>query len=233
MRQKDLYKQISVRAMPPGLLSWIPMNDQEERAYARDMLAFTSAQIHLQKHLATAPRFIDEQSGWKKQPLEKRGLSLQFLEDFLDVFCIPESMIFLAVMWMAQTLTSGTGFSFAELMGSKTDKNGVPYLGTVNCFVSHAMSHSSSLDFQALRAYAARHSSSPTLYFFIDVFAINQNNVGGEGELEALETVIREAHLTVLICDLWHKPSVLRRIWCLFEIEKTITHGGELELCFR
>jgi hypothetical protein len=136
---------------------------------------------------------------------------------------------------MVQQLTENAGFSLAEMMATTLDNNGIPYIGAVNRFASHATAHSIHLDYEALVEYSAKERDrdrSTKLFFFIDVFSINQSNVGSDGELPELENAIREAGTTVLIFDTWHDPEVIRRIWCLFEIQKTLVHSCKLDVCF-
>jgi hypothetical protein len=203
---------------------------------AKDRVAFAIAHRHIHAHqlLNKMLSFTSEKPNWRSQPLALRGLSLQFFADFHTCFDIPESFNFLTVLWIVQMLTKVSQLSIVEMMGGKLDKFGIPYCSKVSRFVSHATAHTSFLDYEALLAYEKKQSqaAAETLYFFIDVFSINQNDVAGEGELRELESLIREAKTTVLIFNRWHNPDVIRRIWCVFEIEKTIKHGCVLDVCF-
>jgi hypothetical protein len=219
---------------------------------SKDKTAYATASEHIQLHHLEDRfvKFADRPAAWKQQPLGSRGLSLQFFEDFHEAFAINESFTFLTVLWLVQILTEKSGMSLAELMGSKMDKRGVPYQGDCNCFVSHATAHTSFCDYEALLAFSKKRravAGSTTsggaadsaaaegageAYFFIDVFAINQSNVRGDGELPMLERVIRDAKITLLIFDCWHCPEVVRRIWCLFEIIKSVQNGCVLAVSF-
>jgi hypothetical protein len=106
-------------------------------------------------------------------------------------------------------------------MGRKTDDAGVAYAGKTNCFVSHATAHTSFLDYDALQCYQHQReqegdddASEHTLYYFIDVFALNQNTIATHNtELPLLEDAVRDAGGTVLVFDRWSEPTVIKRIW--------------------
>ena len=53
--------------------------------------------------------------------------------------------------------------------------------------------------------------SAHLLSMFIDVFGINQSNVGGDDELPQLANLIQKCGHTVLIFNKWHDPEIVRR----------------------
>ena len=68
----------------------------------------------------------------------------------------------------------------------------------MTCFVSHATSYKTRDNLRASKSLESRQSSTQEFYF-IDVFSVNQNDVMGEDEIKALESVIESAKAFVLI----------------------------------
>ena len=184
----------------------------------KDKAAWTLACDHIrdQRLLPVFDSFADSRERWRPLPLVDRGLSLRFFADFHARFQIKHDFSFLAVLWLVQILTAVTGFSLAEVMGDTKDADGVPYRGRSNRFVSHATAHTSFEDYDALASYEASggggtKAEDETLYYFVDVFGINQSDVGGTDELPKLEELIKACGHTVLIFNKWHDPEVVRR----------------------
>jgi tetratricopeptide (TPR) repeat protein len=202
----------------------------------KDHVAFADALELLHKHgFSRVAEFVAQPSEWVTIPLEERGLSSQFLRDFQVFFSMGSSCIFLVALWMVQIITQGTGKSLAEMMADKTDAQGRRYRGKPNRFMSHATSHSAQCDYDALIAYEEGRRRAGVLddfYYCVDVFSINQNNVTDRDELGALENAINAAGTTLLVFDSWHAPTVMTRIWCVFEIYKTLKNKKKLEVCF-
>jgi hypothetical protein len=190
------------------------------------------------------------------QTMDNMGTQLSVEE---EEAAVERGMSGLVFLWLVQQLTYDTGFSLAELAaaGGATSSDGEPYAGTANGFVTHTWMLNegqrsfASTDYLALLSVVRnRGPSARTLYCFADVFGLNQNlrqkdeasgemvkGSGGAGyagaggaELAALDAVIRSCGQTLLLIDRWYEPSVLSRLWCLFELERSIKHGIPIHL---
>ena len=101
-------------------------------------------------------------------------------------------------------LTAGTGRSFAELMQGQTDESGKPYLSGVTLFVSHFTGYVLAEDIDAIDIFEKQEGQH--YYSFVDVFAINQNEVCAAGEIMTLKAVIAQANVapyvivTIIFC---------------------------------
>lgn len=206
----------------PNVLNRLP--EYCPSSVPKDKASWGLARDHIRNHELQPifGSFADSCERWQPLPLTERGLSLQFFQDFHSQFRIKQDFTFLAVLWLVQILTAVTGFSLAEVMGDARDAAGVPYRGRANRFVSHATAHTSFEDYDALASYSAssggaanteKEKETETLYYFIDVFGINQSDVGGADELPKLEELIQGIGHTVLIFNTWHDPEVVRRVW--------------------
>jgi hypothetical protein len=158
------------------------------------------------------------------------------------------------------TYPTGFSLAELAAAGGSTDADEVPYTGHANAFVTHTWTLQdsqrsfASTDYSALLYFVhQRGPSAKTLYCFTDAFGLNQNLLqrdetegnegalvkgqGGKGyvgaggqELAALDAVIKSCGQTLLLIDRWHNPSVLRRLWCLFELERSVKHGVPIRL---
>jgi hypothetical protein len=158
-------------------------------------------------------------------PYEDRGLSLPFFSDFKREFCIPDGMRAVVVQQIVRFLTAGTGRSFGELMHGKRDREGKPYVGRTDLFISHYSGYVFSEDVDAISGYEA--SAQRSHYSFMDLFAVDQNSIGGgsrndANEFRALRHVVYCAKTTLLVLSPWHDPGVAMRLWCLLEIAWTL-----------
>jgi hypothetical protein len=178
----------------------------------REPLAAGAAIMHIQKFglHAVCRDFI--RSNPKHVPqlaLEDQGLSKQFFVDFFKEFKIPANTRLIVVLHIMRFLSAGTNRSFAELMQGQSDKNGRPYVAPVDLFLSYS---NECLLTEAVdviyRASAQRNCSC-----FIDAFAKNQQAGGrtDEGQVQALEGVIRRAQMTLLVLSPWHNPRATSR----------------------
>jgi hypothetical protein len=182
----------------------------------KDPLAAVAALVHIEKHQlhTVCGEFIHPYpKATKRLPTEQRGLSKQFFIDFKTRFKLPADMRVLVVLHMMRFLTAGTNRSFAELMQGQNDSNGNPYLAPVNLFVSHFTGYVFCEDIDAIDVFEEQEGTR--FSSFVDVFAINQNNVGAAEEIASLNHVIACAKTTLLVFSPWHNPSVIVRVWCL------------------
>jgi tetratricopeptide (TPR) repeat protein len=189
----------------------------------KDPLAAVAALNHIAKHdlHTVCRRFIHpDPASTEKLPTRERGLSRQFFIDFKREFKLPDDMPVLVVLHMMRFLTAGTGRSFAELMQGLKDANGEPYLSDATLFVSHFTGYVLADDIDAIDIFEKQEGQH--YYSFVDVFAINQNEVCAAGEITTLKAVIEQAKTTLLVLTPWHDPGVIRRVWCLAETMWTL-----------
>ncbi|GAX72566.1 hypothetical protein CEUSTIGMA_g22.t1 [Chlamydomonas eustigma] len=102
-------------------------------------------------------------------------------------------------------------------------------LGTPDYFISHRWG----ANFQTLITAIKHHfedmemqgKNYKELFVWLDIFAINQHPSQEQvDDLARLQDVIRMSHSTLLVMD--NTGQVLRRVWCLFEIWKTVQFKG-------
>eukprot|EP00976_Prorocentrum_cordatum_P102679 1193156-Prorocentrum_minimum.AAC.6 len=71
----------------------------------------------------------------------------------------------------------------------------------------------------------AKDESSRDISVWIDVFAVNQNQIEETKlDLDGFERVIQETETTAFSLD--DKGEALKRVWCLYEVWKTFSHRG-------
>jgi tetratricopeptide (TPR) repeat protein len=194
-----------------------------DESATKDTLAAVAALNHIAEHnLHTVCRgFIHpDPASTEKLQTGARGLSRQFFIDFKRQFKLPDDMPVLVVLHMMRFLTAGTGRSFAELMQGQKDANGKPYLSDATLFVSHFTGYVLAEDIDAIDIFEKQEGQH--YYSFVDVFAINQNEVCAAGEIMTLKAVIEQAKTTLLVLTPWHDPGVIRRVWCLAETMWTL-----------
>jgi hypothetical protein len=63
------------------------------------------------------------------------------------------------------------------------------------------------------------------VYYWLDVFAVNQHNVHSAAELPKLQNAITASRGMVVVLAPWEKPIALTRIWCLYEILTAMNTG--------
>jgi hypothetical protein len=85
------------------------------------------------------------------------------------------------------------------------------------CCASHAWKYPFRFLMQILYDYElANRKSGHELYFFIDIFSVNQHNVNGQTELPNLDSAVSGAECLLLVCDNIVSPLPLFRMWCLW-----------------
>merc|ERR1711976_112709 len=66
-------------------------------------------------------------------------------------------------------------------------------------------------------------------FWWIDYFCLRQS-VDDDFSPDEVETVIKDIGHTVVLAMPWSDPTVLRRIWCLYEIYCTVKQGAKLQV---
>jgi len=101
---------------------------------------------------------------------------------------------------------------------------GLPYFGPAQSFVSYGW-HGTLIS-ELHDAMSSVRSSAD--FFWIDVFAIAQNQdneerkVNNREDVSSFEAVVAATETTCLYWNPWATPTPLRRVWCLYEILCTI-----------
>jgi tetratricopeptide (TPR) repeat protein len=102
-------------------------------------------------------------------------------------------------------------------------------VGPPSCFVSHRWG----ANFRELTKVLLQHfadeedqdvnDSTSNPFIWLDIFAILQHKTNEQtSDLANLQNVIVQSHQTLLVLD--DTGQVLRRVWCLFEVWKTVQH---------
>eukprot|EP01052_Picozoa_sp_SAG31_P045044 SAG31_NODE_8081_length_1526_cov_1.540995_1_plen_459_part_10 len=119
----------------------------------------------------------------------------------------------------------------AKLTGDQalvTDSNGDNYFGDATEFFSYCWKAELRAVLSCLERHQAAHQQGQTCFFWIDIFAVGQNQHTTAGKREnlagvmAFEEVINSCERTVVWWSPWHSPESLRRVWCLYEILSTL-----------
>jgi hypothetical protein len=183
-------------------------------------------------------------------PLEDRAISLDSLNHFVAThageidevmtthevvqrFIVPETRRLSSSYAASCAVAAKTAAAAADPPTKDKDNDGSKAawvsspIGRVDFFTSHAWGYPFLDLVAAIRAHSARHiaetsPSKPQLYYWLDVFAVNQHNLHSQAELPKLNDAIASAKAVVVILTPWERPLALTRIWCLFEVRKCV-----------
>ena len=114
--------------------------------------------------------------------------------------------------------TASSRVSYAELSSSEG-------FGHATLFVSHAWRCPFKKLIDALAEIDGKDDSPH--HFWIDIFAITQHaGPAQEAELKSLGNVVVSCGCTVAVLEPWNSPQLVSRLWCLFELMKTMQVGA-------
>jgi len=120
---------------------------------------------------------------------------------------------------------SSQGGSYVELLAinEETDFHGNVVIGKATHYVSHAWDAPFAELVSALDVMITSQTLNPALVFFwIDIFSLNQHTENEEDSKELVEIATRDAIKNVdgvaLVLGSWERPLGLNRSWCLWEI---------------
>ena len=85
-----------------------------------------------------------------------------------------------------------------------------------------------------LETFEEQTQPDTTLYYWFDVFVMNQHNphdLRQKQLLENLRASVRSCGRVLLAMDSWRDPVPLTRVWCLLEIFTAMTESAELIIC--
>lgn len=167
--------------------------------------------------------------------LRDRGVSLQFLIDFLKEEKIGGESVgnkrgndIREAITLPRTNKKEISYSqYLHEKGQK-DSKGNPAIGRVRFFVSHAWSYTYQTLIDSLIRWKrlAKFGDDKPLYMFLDYFVVNQNKP--TEDLSRLDDMIALADSTVLVLSPWDRPTPLTRAWCVYEIWKTSLKQDEM-----
>ena len=122
----------------------------------------------------------------------------------------------LCVLWSAEAAT-------AHMVGAPTH------------FLSHAWTYKFLNLVEALRSFvASRPEGSPPVFFWFDVFAIDEHatqSLPREWWGSTFKEAIRLIGQTVMMISPWSEPLPLRRAWCIWELFCTESVGAPFDVC--
>ena len=85
-----------------------------------------------------------------------------------------------------------------------------------------------------IEAFEEQAKPDQTLYYWFDIFVMNQHNQEDLGQVRLLHNLadsIQGPGRVLLALDSWRDPSPLSRVWCLLEIFTAMEQGAELVMC--
>ena len=200
----------------------------------------------------------------QRNPVYKRGISKDFIRRLLQCSNIDDKVTPGQLVWGATTigprnylqfdmekdpysiaaLTKKTTLSFVEtcqlvnIVNKDNNKTGSkPYFDTANVFVSYGW-HGAVVREQLESLLSSTEDTEDT-YFWIDIFAVAQNQVSklekkhNGGDVSSFEEVIKKSKVTLLYWSPYDSPNPIARVWCLFEILLTLKKGNKLSVFFR
>ena len=138
-------------------------------------------------------------------------------------------------MELIKPLTERAGSSLAAALGRipKTvdPRTGAPYVSRATVFVSHAWKYNFEELLEALEAHVASVEEPASVYFWLDVFVVNQHTNMDKPKIwwtVTFREAIRSIGETCLVLAPWDGPIPLTRAWCIWEIASVAQTGAHL-----
>ncbi|KAK3264145.1 hypothetical protein CYMTET_27092 [Cymbomonas tetramitiformis] len=176
------------------------------------------------------------------------GVSLGFLEKFFNLYDVNDKTVREVVEENIKPVTLSSGCSYLNFLvasgksqkGSKSSTvllRGRSVAEDAGVFVSHTWSYKFRDLVSALRIFQNnRLHSAPHIFFYLDIFAVNQHAAPGDGAPaappDAVLPVIARIGQTVLVTSPWNQPRALGRLWCLYELLATLHSGAALHFVY-
>lgn len=158
-----------------------------------------------------------------------RGLSIHFLQWFVKEYGIDKQKTIGQVMSeLVKAPTEKRGCNYCEFVDHLWDGEGRPAVGKAEYFVSHCWGDTFQKLMEQLLLFYRHKGTSGTVYFWIDIFAINQHEGGISADLAKMHTVIQESSGVLLTLNPWTAPQTLSRVWCLWEILQALKNSKEV-----
>jgi len=160
------------------------------------------------------------------ESLCNRGVSIDFLLSFCEKYDIlPEMTTGDVCQKMIHEATSRRQCPYVDTVLDLRDQHSQCVVGKAQCFVSHCWAGSFlQLVEQCGAFWHQMKDDRETVYFWIDIFAVNQHKVNASTELPAMHMVIKQAEFLVLSWSPWDAPMTLNRVWCLWELLQALQY---------
>eukprot|EP00405_Crypthecodinium_cohnii_P033423 CAMPEP_0206531886 /NCGR_PEP_ID=MMETSP0325_2-20121206/4026_1 /ASSEMBLY_ACC=CAM_ASM_000347 /TAXON_ID=2866 /ORGANISM="Crypthecodinium cohnii, Strain Seligo" /LENGTH=518 /DNA_ID=CAMNT_0054028203 /DNA_START=333 /DNA_END=1888 /DNA_ORIENTATION=- len=157
-------------------------------------------------------------------PLENRGVSLSMLVSFVKDREIDIAMTTERVMQRyIKPESKPRRCPYVDLVKTLVDSSGVRAVKKPQYFVSHCWSDAFCILLEQLVIFSNReHTVLGPLHFWVDVFAINQHDVGAATELPMMPRVIQCSQAVLFTLNPWSEPKTLHRVWCLWELLQAV-----------
>lgn len=167
--------------------------------------------------------------------LHNRGVSLHFLHWFVKENNVsPHMNVGQVMQQLVKAVTAERKCNYCEYISVLRDNEGRWAVGPPTYFVSHAWGDTflNLLEqltlFYMNKGQTFRKGQAATMYFWIDIFAINQHDEGIGADLARMHTVIDKSQAVLLTLNPWNSPQTLTRVWCLWEVLKALQKGREV-----
>ena len=119
--------------------------------------------------------------------------------------------------------TNGSSKPFIDTYTNLKSKSGKPLVGPATVFVSHAWKYQF-VDI-VLDVLLQHSQKEPDAYFWVDLFANDQNSVASK-DFDWFSSTFRNSIKSIgqvlLVLAPWDDPMPVKRAWCLFEIATSI-----------
>eukprot|EP00929_Paragymnodinium_shiwhaense_P031937 TRINITY_DN17787_c0_g2_i1.p1 TRINITY_DN17787_c0_g2~~TRINITY_DN17787_c0_g2_i1.p1 ORF type:complete len:598 (+),score=44.02 TRINITY_DN17787_c0_g2_i1:188-1981(+) len=157
-----------------------------------------------------------------------RGVSVQLVAR-MQTYLHPDATTADCVNEHIKPITLSSKCCYAVMVLQSGDEYLRRCIGTATAFVSHSWMYRYSTLVDIIAQHAVLISLTPVFYY-IDVFAINQHDVNRQGELDALGQTIVDCGTLVLAASPWSSPLPLRRVWCLYELHMATQNHVPIEM---
>ena len=174
---------------------------------------------------------ISSRRGSLSVPLCQRGVSLEFLKNFVEQHKIGARMTTNQVCSdVIKSATSLSSSSYYELLqhldfttkaAATNPSDEIAWAGRSHYFLSHSWSYRFVDVVGIIEAFEeqAGFSASEPRYYWFDVFVMNQHSADELGHLLGnLQESVSAPGKLLLVVDSWREPAALTRAWCLLEL---------------
>jgi hypothetical protein len=238
--RRVLQRLKTLHALPNGDNEHIARTDRTSAELVKLLRCFGETKTHEAHRIAT------EVSNSAELPVSWEGISVQFLENFLDDH--REAVEFLSTDAVVERIIKP--LSQSSLLYDPDPKGRAMiemahggYKGPPKFFVSHAWRQTfsvSTLEYRGGLAQAIIHSvpetERATAHFWSDIFCVNQHlrSPYGGGLLAFAFEPLRNAMLNCdsvkIFLERWDDPAPLGRVWCLDELRNALLLGKKVEI---
>jgi len=197
---------------------------------ARRLRKKVSVELQAQTGVLTTFAFTrGKASTFDTMPLSNRGAHINLLDWFRQDQAIHAAASVQGVLDdFVMRATRDRKVAFVDTVMDLWGDDGRLAVGTANYFVSHCWADSFCVLCDQVSVFNTRQARPGSIYYWIDIFAINQYKLGDATELSGMASVIAGAEAVVLTLNPWCKPQTLQRVWCLWEIFMAVQSSTEV-----